>query len=133
MSVVLLHDGRVDRFIPVEFTLEIHLSLIILLLLISDLDFVWGEFTLLELGVVETQDRHNRRQVPNQIKNILQQPDCKLLIAILIIQHVFKGLREQHNIKEAPNDIGAHNEAEHHIELSLGAAYKKIAQSNLSQ
>ena len=122
MSVVLLHDGRVDRVIPVRFTLEIHLSFI-LLLLISDLDFVWGEFTLLELGVVETQDRQNRRQVPNQIKNILQQPDCKLLIVIFIIYHVLKSLRKQHNIKETPNDIGAHNEAEHHIELFLGAAY----------
>jgi len=72
---------------------------------------------------MEAEDRNQRRQIPDQVEDVLKQ---HLLEYIIFANDRTVDISHQQNFENNPDDVAGYEQAEEHIKLLLGAADNHI-------
>jgi len=73
---------------------------------------------------MEAEDRNQRRQIPDQVEDVLQQ---HLFEYFIFANYHSVNISQQQNFKNNPDDVAGNEQAEEHIKLLFGAADNHIA------
>jgi hypothetical protein len=73
---------------------------------------------------MEAEDRNQRRQIPDQVEDVLKQHFFK---CIIFANDRTVDFSQQQNFENNPDDVAGNEQAEEHIKLLFGAADNHIA------
>jgi len=72
---------------------------------------------------MEAEDRNQRRQIPDQVEDVLKQ---HLFEYIIFANDRTVNFSQKQNFENNPDDVAGNEQAEEHIKLLLGAADNHI-------
>jgi hypothetical protein len=73
---------------------------------------------------MEAEDRNQRRQIPDQVEDVLKQ---HLFEYIIFANDRTVNFSQKQNFENNPDDVAGNEQAEEHIKLLFGAADNHIA------
>lgn len=73
---------------------------------------------------MEAEDRNQRRQIPDQVEDVLKQ---HLSEYIIFANDRTVNFSQKQNFENNPDDVAGNEQAEEHIKLLFGAADNHIA------